>query len=105
MNDTETELRRFDSHLVMRFELTSEDLTGLEAACSMVVKEMKRTGRSYSGPMSLPKQKVRTGDSFKEIHTRLFEMDTDDAIVMFLMSFTPPENVKVKCTVAEKKYS
>ena len=89
----------------MRFELTSDDLKGLESACSMVVKEMKRTGRSYSGPILLPKQKVRSGDSFTEMHTRLFEMDTDDAIVMFLMSFTPPERVKVKCAVAEKKFS
>ena len=85
--------------MVMKLEMVSDDVRELDAACSEFAKGMRQIGHDYSGPIPLPKQKEKD----RTIHTRVFELETNDRVALWLKSFVPGESVTIRCKVIERK--
>ncbi len=87
--------------MVMTIEMSSCDLRGLESACSSFIAGMKQVGHSYSGPISLPKQRDKDKGTF--IHTRVFEIETNERAAAWLKNFSPGDDISIRCRVVERR--
>ena len=87
--------------MVMTVEMSSCDLKGLESACSSFIAGMKQVGHSYGGPISLPKQRDREKGTI--IHTRVFEIETNERVAVWLKNFSPGDSVAIRCKVVERR--